>query len=295
LGGGRPRLGGGRPIEEVVCLISLHFHFPLTTSDVLQLLLALVAPMWWRVEVLILITYTRFHSLHLQCSLLRPLLGLPPRVRMAAELEHDVVTREQGYPVVGNSTKRYKPKGAYHAFDWEALEDPNICAEKGWKNEKEEYWSSKTCKKYVKMCHIDKLWPKECHAAHTKSFACRPWTCNDDHFIHRAKEVWRELFRNREKSKGLFNYGLIAMVYAELKLERKVDWSTYPTTTQYPLCIGKTAKDIIDMYTLESAATKGILGFLRKKLQGASSQGSLSRKEATPKATHDCETSNPIL
>jgi hypothetical protein len=60
------------------------------------------------------------------------------------------------------------------------------------------------------------------------------------------------------------------MVYAELKLERRVDWSTYPTTTQFSLCIGKTAKDIPDMYTPESMATKGILAFLKKKLQGAS-------------------------
>jgi hypothetical protein len=64
LGGERFRLGGGWHIEEVVRLISLHFHFPLTISDMLQLLLALVASMWWRVGILILITYTRFHSLH---------------------------------------------------------------------------------------------------------------------------------------------------------------------------------------------------------------------------------------
>jgi hypothetical protein len=41
-------LGGGRPIEEIIRLIFLYFHLPLTTSDVLQLLLALVAPRWWR-------------------------------------------------------------------------------------------------------------------------------------------------------------------------------------------------------------------------------------------------------
>jgi hypothetical protein len=214
---------------------------------------------------------------------------------MAAEPKYDVVTGEQGSLVARDSTKRYKPKGVHHTLDWEALEDPNVRAEKGWENEKEEYWSSKTCMKYVKMCHIDKLWPKECHAAHTKSFACRPWTCNDDHFIHRAKEVWRALFGNREKNKGLFDYGLVAMVYAELKLERKVDWNTYPTTTQYPLCIGKTAKDILDMYTSESAATKGILGFLRKKPQGVTGQGSSSTKEAIPKARPVCETSNHVL
>jgi hypothetical protein len=43
--GGRSRLGGGQPIEEVVHLIYLYFHFPLTTSDVLQLLLVHIVPM----------------------------------------------------------------------------------------------------------------------------------------------------------------------------------------------------------------------------------------------------------
>jgi hypothetical protein len=64
LGGGRFRSGGGRPIQGIVRLTSPHFHLPLTTSDVLQLLLALVAPMWWRVGVLFVITYTRFYCLH---------------------------------------------------------------------------------------------------------------------------------------------------------------------------------------------------------------------------------------
>ena len=101
---------------------------------------------------------------------------------------------------------------------------------------------------------------------------------SNDHFIHRAEEVWQALFGNRKRSKGLFNYGVLVMVYTELKLECKVDWSTYPTTMQFPLGIGKTTKDIPDMYTLESVATKGILAFLRKKPQGAISQGSSSKK-----------------
>ena len=94
-------------------------------------------------------------------------------------------------------------------------------AEKGWESEKEECWTSKMCKKYVKIYHIHKLWPKKCYVAHTKNFAYRPETCNDDYFIHQAEEVWRALFGNWEKSKGLFNYGLVAMVYVELNLERK--------------------------------------------------------------------------
>jgi hypothetical protein len=146
----------------------------------------------------------------------------------------------------------------------------------------------------VKMCHIDKLWPKEYHAVHTKGFACRPYTHKDDHFIHRAEEVWQALFGNRERNKGLLNYGLVAMVYAELKLEHKVDWSTYPTTTPFPLCIGKTTKDIPDMYTPEFAATKGILAFLKKKPEGTTEQGSSNTKGAKRKATYVHETSNPV-
>jgi hypothetical protein len=57
------RLGGRQPIQGGVRLTP-HFHLPLTTSDVLQLFLVLVAPMWWKVGVLFVITYTRFHSLH---------------------------------------------------------------------------------------------------------------------------------------------------------------------------------------------------------------------------------------
>jgi hypothetical protein len=41
----------------------------------------------------------------LRCSKLRPLLGPPPRTRMAAETEHDVVTGEQGSPVAGTLLK----------------------------------------------------------------------------------------------------------------------------------------------------------------------------------------------
>jgi hypothetical protein len=125
LRGGRFRSGGGRPIQGVVRLTPPPFHLPLTTLDVLQLLLALVAPMWWRVGVLF-VFYIHMVSLStLWCSKLRPLLRSPPCTRMAAEPEHDVVTGEQGSLAARNSTKWRKPKGAHHAFDWEALEDPN--------------------------------------------------------------------------------------------------------------------------------------------------------------------------
>jgi hypothetical protein len=107
--------------------------------------------------------------------------------------------------------------------------------------------------------------------------------CKDDYFNHWAKEVREALFENCDKSKGFSNYSLLSKVYAELKLERTLDWNMFLMTMQYPHCIGKTQKDIPDMYNPKSAIIKGILDFLSKKPQGASSTGSRNKKEATPK------------
>jgi len=54
-------------------------------------------------------------------------------------------------------------------------------------------------------------------------------------------------------------------VYTELILKRKVDWTTFPTTTQYPLRIGQNQKHIPDLFDPESALTKNILEELKKR------------------------------
>lgn len=161
--------------------------------------------------------------------------------------------------------KRAKPKGAKHELKWEILENESIKGESGWEFEREEYWTSMTCKKYVKMYHIGKCWPKQYHQVHTRSFSCNPATCHDDHFLHRAEEVWVALFGDRGKTKGYYTYTLLSMVYAEVILKRKVNWSTYPTTQQYPLRIGRNQKHIPDTYDPESNSTKSFLEQLRKK------------------------------
>ena len=48
------------------------------------------------------------------------------------------------------------------------------------------------------------------------------------------------------------------------------------------------------MYTRESAATKGILAFLRKKLEGTTGQGLSSKKRAKQKARHVHKSSNHV-
>ena len=179
--------------------------------------------------------------------------------------EKQIVTEDGSDIGASGLKKRMKQKGVAHDLHWEILDNASIQAEEGWDAETHDYWTSKTCKKYVKMYHIDKLWPRSCHESHTKSFTCRPWMCNNDHFIYRAEEVWRALFGNRPKSKGSFNYSLLSMVYSEVVLNRKVDWTTFPTTTQYPLTIGRDQKHIPDLYNHESALTKAILEELKKK------------------------------
>ena len=59
------------------------------------------------------------------------------------------------------------------------------------------------------MYHVDKLWPRACHEVNTKSFTARPHMCKNDHFLHRAEEVWRTLFGDRPKSKWLLQLQLV--------------------------------------------------------------------------------------
>ena len=148
----------------------------------------------------------------------------------------------------GGSDKKPHPKGATHALHYDILDDPNIKAESNWEKEEAEYWTSRMCRKYIKMYHIDKLWPREFHARHTHDYACKPYDCKNEHFVHRSKEVWRALFGDKPMVKGYINYSVACMVYAELILARKVDWSTFPTTVKVPLLLMDKQKDIPDLY-----------------------------------------------
>ena len=52
-------------------------------------------------------------------------------------------------------------------------------------------------------------------------------------------------------NKGYINYTLASMVYAEVVLRRKVDWSTYPRGALY----GKKQKDIPSKLCIETQPT----------------------------------------
>jgi len=59
-------------------------------------------------------------------------------------------------------------------------------------------------------------------------------------------------------NKGYINYSVASMVYAELQLGCKVDWSTYLPTKDSTLLIGMDQKNIPDLYNPE-AKSKTIL------------------------------------
>ena len=94
------------------------------------------------------------------------------------------VPTNDGMTSRGEKKKGTKAKGVPHGLHYEILDDLNIKAERSREEEEVEYWTFKTCKKYVKMYHIDKLWPRDCHAVHTHGFCCKPRNCNNKHFVH---------------------------------------------------------------------------------------------------------------
>jgi hypothetical protein len=84
-------------------------------------------------------------------------------------------------------------------------------------------------KKYVKMHHIDKLFPEAIWNYNHRISGVKPGENKSKHFVHRALEVWSALYPNKPfgpNNKNIISYSMAAMVYAEIELKRKVDWRT---------------------------------------------------------------------
>jgi hypothetical protein len=59
-----------------------------------------------------------------------------------------------------NRRKSSSSKGRSQELDWDAIEDPDCVAKPGWQDEPKTPWTCTTCKAYVKMKHLAKLWPE---------------------------------------------------------------------------------------------------------------------------------------
>jgi hypothetical protein len=123
--------------------------------------------------------------------------------------------------------------GTRHALNVEMMENRAVLAEEGWERVVLQYWTCKTTKKYVKMYHIDKLFPFAVWSYNHNASGVKPSESTSKHFKHWALEVWSALYPERPfgpKNKNIISYSFTAMLYAELVLKRKVDWRTVFTS-----------------------------------------------------------------
>jgi hypothetical protein len=107
-----------------------------------------------------------------------------------------------------------------------------IIAEFGWDSITSPLWVCNTTKKYVKMHHIDKLFPEAVWKYNHRVSGVKPGESKPKHFAHRALEVWSALYPDKPfgpNNKNIISYSMAAMVYAEIELKRKVDWRTLLT------------------------------------------------------------------
>jgi hypothetical protein len=104
-----------------------------------------------------------------------------------------------------------------------------ILVEPGWDSVTSPLWTCNTAKKYVKMHHIDKLFPEAVWEYNHRVSGVKPGESKSKHFAHRVLEVWSTLYPDKPfgpNNKNIISYSMVAMVYAEIELKRKVDWRT---------------------------------------------------------------------
>jgi hypothetical protein len=101
-----------------------------------------------------------------------------------------------------------------------------ILAEPGWDSITSPLWVCNTAKKYVKMHHIDKLFPEAVWKYNHRVSGVKLGESISKHFAHRTFEVWYALYPDKTfgpNNKNIISYSMAAMVYAEIELKRKVD------------------------------------------------------------------------
>jgi hypothetical protein len=104
-----------------------------------------------------------------------------------------------------------------------------ILAEPRWDSVTAPLWVCNTAKKYVKMHHIDKLFPEAVWEYNHRASGVKSGESKSKHCVHHVLEVWSALYLDKPfgpNNKNIISYSMAAMVYAEIELKRKVDWRT---------------------------------------------------------------------
>lgn len=107
---------------------------------------------------------------------------------------HSVRTRRVTMAPKGFSNPFKKStKGKSQDMDWDTYFNDFCVAEEGWQYEPKAIWTCTTCREYVKMSHIAKLWPADNTAVLERQV--RRWegpmnACKSEHFKQRYEEIW---------------------------------------------------------------------------------------------------------
>jgi hypothetical protein len=79
----------------------------------------------------------------------------------------------------------------------EIIGNSRILAEPGWNSVISPLWVCNTAKKYVKMHHIDKLFPEAVWEYNHRVSDVKHGESKSKHFAHRAFEVWSALYPDK--------------------------------------------------------------------------------------------------
>ena len=126
-----------------------------------------------------------------------------------------------------------KAQGIPQPIDMAIYNDRTSLALPGWDNLRPQVdmlWSLTTCKKYITMSHLLRMWPN----VETKLTWNDRWEfpldkCRDDIIAARYIEVYDALHDKKWEDLArtpMMTYSNTAMVYAEVVLKKRVDWST---------------------------------------------------------------------
>jgi hypothetical protein len=118
--------------------------------------------------------------------------------------------------------KSSSSKGWSQELDWDAIEDPDCIAEPGWQDEHTTPWTCTTCKAYVKMKHLAKLWSRSQAMVSVPRWEGPTKNCMSDHFMQWYFEIHAAAGLPYSKPK-IMNYSNMAMVWAEIVLHKDVD------------------------------------------------------------------------
>lgn len=105
------------------------------------------------------------------------------------------------------------------------LRNPEKLAFRGWE-EVLQPWSFEDCANYIEWCHIDKAFPEERHNYHRRFHKANLKHCIDEAFKNRCIEVYQVLYDLPNVKRNEVNLFIARGVHAEVKLNKRVDWST---------------------------------------------------------------------